>query len=1060
MVRATAIRKYLLMTAGIVLAAFLLFVIASWVWMASLDLQKQRARFETLASQVLARDVHIDGPLSLRASLFPRVSVANVRIANPEWATQPDFLVVRQLEVEINPWALLLKDFEIREIELTGVTAHFQRGPDHEVTWHFKSGTKHGAAPGIIPDIVALHASDVLIMYYPLDRQPLSIRIEELQASLLKNEPVTISTKGKIRDFPLGIELQGGTLAELLEPDKQWQYKGSLNTDIQDFDFEGHVTDALALNGIELKISSDLQKQRSPLFFGRRIAPLIDRYQLNLSLHKDDKTFLAKLAGEFYGLDLSRVYEESQRPKKPALKIREFKIDAQGSGKTLSEIMRSFAIDATGSGITYRHPVKDPVRKPYSARFDTLRASSRGDSGFELMAQGTANDIPLQVRASSKSVLYALWQHRDVPLDMDIQSKAASAHFSGRLMEPLKQVALDGQVSAKADDLAAIGVLAGQNWPAISALAATSAISFSDRTLALSGIRGQLGAQEIDGEFTLRFDNGIDLSLKAHTGHFDMHDVMQPGRVPDNLVFGLNDLNLSIQGKGDTFKQSVLGGDWQITADSGRAGWQPKPGEREGKKKGEYVAALRDIRFNMQGQEPVTLVAQGVHNDVQFKLAAQAGRLAELLDQVQPYPLSLNITGKGLTGSFQGTVQKPLADVSMAGDLKVEGRLPVIGQLIHVHLTREQSADLQGHLAVTHGNVKLSGIVARTDGIVVNGELDYQTAKSPKLTITSSGSSIDLSHYMEKKTKSDQQAAKKTRHGDRIVPDVALDFSKQRALDAVVSINDLNIKYKDTPLTLIDARITASKGIFRLDPLETRSAMDGSAISAKIEIDSSSDTTKARLELQANKLNFGEIIKRLQITDEVTGTMDLRMGVNGRGKNLREMMGSAKGQFQVVADKGTIPKWVLELWGSGLLRIILPTTWEDKVTDLNCAVARFDWAEGVMRSQTLLADTKRVTVAGEAVVNWQNEQLDGLFKPQPKDATLFHLGTPIQLSGTLAYPKVGSAQSGIVSLGKWAIGLTSPAALIVVFGDVGAKEKNPCAALLKEPAPTNESPNR
>ena len=74
-------------------------------------------------------------------------------------------------------------------------------------------------------------------------------------------------------------------------------------------------------------------------------------------------------------------------------------------------------------------------------------------------------------------------------------------------------------------------------------------------------------------EFTLGFDDGIDLSLKAHTDHFDIHDVMRQGRVPDNLVFGLNDLNLSIQGKGDSFKQSVLGGALQITAGSGRAGW-------------------------------------------------------------------------------------------------------------------------------------------------------------------------------------------------------------------------------------------------------------------------------------------------------------------------------------------------------------------------------------------------------------------------------------------------------------------------------------------------------
>ena len=76
-----------------------------------------------------------------------------------------------------------------------------------------------------------------------------------------------------------------------------------------------------------------------------------------------------------------------------------------------------------------------PVRKFYSAEFDTLRAKSRDGSGFELSAQGTANDIPLQLRASSKNVLYALWRHLDIPLDLDIQAKAANAHFSGRIID-------------------------------------------------------------------------------------------------------------------------------------------------------------------------------------------------------------------------------------------------------------------------------------------------------------------------------------------------------------------------------------------------------------------------------------------------------------------------------------------------------------------------------------------------------------------------------------------------------------------------------------------------
>ena len=197
MPRISTIRKYLLRATGIALAAFLLFVVASWVWMATLDLQEQRVRIETLASQILARNVRIDGPLSLRASLFPRVSVANVHIANPEWATQPDFLVVKQLEVEINPWALLRKEFEIRDIELIGATVHLQRGPDQDATWYFKSGTKRGSSPGKIPDIVALHVKDIQIMYYPADRPPLGISIDELQASLVQDEPVSDKYKGE-----------------------------------------------------------------------------------------------------------------------------------------------------------------------------------------------------------------------------------------------------------------------------------------------------------------------------------------------------------------------------------------------------------------------------------------------------------------------------------------------------------------------------------------------------------------------------------------------------------------------------------------------------------------------------------------------------------------------------------------------------------------------------------------------------------------------------------------------------------------------------------------------
>ena len=691
--------------------------------------------------------------------------------------------------------------------------------------------------------------------------------------------------------------------------------------------------------------------------------------------------------------------------------------------------------------------MKDPDRKFYLARVDSLRANSKRDGRFELLARGTANRMPVQFRASLKNILYALWQGQDVPLDMDIQTKAASAHFAGRMTKPLKQFSIAGQVSAKAKDLETIGALVGQKWPESAALSATSPVRFSDRTLAFSGVQGQLGPQTIGGEFTLRFDNGIDLSLKAHTDRFNIHDVLPAGKIPDALVFDMSDLNLGIQGKGDSFRQSVLGGVWQITARKGRAGWQSKS------RAGEYVFALNDIRFDTHDREPVTLVAQGLLNELPLKLDAQAGRLEEFLDAVQPYPLTLHITGSGLSGSFQGTVKKPLADIVFVGDLNVKGRLPVIGQAVHVPLTREESADLHGQLAVSRGDLRLINVVAKTEGIVVNGDLFYQAATSPKLTINSSGSSINLAPYLKKPVKSDQNASKSRTPDDRVVPELALDFGKQSTLATVVTIKDLNIKYNESPITVVNARVTAGNGVLRLDPLEFRSVINDSSILSRIEVNSSSQPNRAKFELEARNIDFGVILRKLKVTDEVAGTLDLNMNLNGQGRTLREVIGSANGETQIVADKGSVPKWVLDIWGGDLVRLFLPMTWlEDPLSDLNCAVADFSWADGVMRSQTLLADTKRVTVAGEVVVNWQNEQVDGVFKPQPKDPTLFHLGTPIRLSGTLAQLKTASAESGMYRLGKWAIGLSNPAALIVLFGDTGAKEKNPCAALLKTPA--------
>ncbi len=60
--------------------------------------------------------------------------------------------------------------------------------------------------------------------------------------------------------------------------------------------------------------------------------------------------------------------------------------------------------------------------------------------------------------------------------------------------------------------------------------------------------------------------------------------------------------------------------------------------------------------------------------------------------------------------------------------------------------------------------------------------------------------------------KPDQKDSKSATRGDRIVPRLAFDFSKQSTHAVVVAIKDLSINYKETPIALANARVTAGNG--------------------------------------------------------------------------------------------------------------------------------------------------------------------------------------------------------------------------------------------------------
>ena len=134
---------------------------------------------------------------------------------------------------------------------------------------------------------------------------------------------------------------------------------------------------------------------------------------------------------------------------------------------------------------------------------------------------------------------------------------------------------------------------------------------------------------------------------------------------------------------------------------------------------------------------------------------------------------------------------------------------------------------------------------------------------------------------------------------------------------------------------------------------------------------------------------------------------------------------------------------------------MLSPSWHTaNVTKLNCVVANIDIEDGVARSDPLLMDTQRITIAATGALNLESEELNFVFAPRPKRASLISLTNPVSVSGTLADPKVSVTvlpRSRTAAAGAGALaGLVNPGYLIFAWTRTGWGDANPCLSAVEE----------
>ena len=209
----------------------------------SIDGSLYRKPLQKILSAQLGRPVHLDGALDLHISLKPALRVRDFGIAEPEGFGEGDFVRVGELQVRLDLWPLIHRQFKAETLSASGVKIHLKQRADGSNNWTFPSLAETPEhLPTDEPDEVALPAEvagidirkielrDLDVTFRGVNDKPLFFALDKLDASVPLDGPLYATAEGNVDNtMPYAIKLEGGRLRDLVQGKSGWPLSLQLN---------------------------------------------------------------------------------------------------------------------------------------------------------------------------------------------------------------------------------------------------------------------------------------------------------------------------------------------------------------------------------------------------------------------------------------------------------------------------------------------------------------------------------------------------------------------------------------------------------------------------------------------------------------------------------------------------------------------------------------------------------------------------------------------------------------------------------------------------------------
>jgi uncharacterized protein involved in outer membrane biogenesis len=206
------------------------------------------ARIERPLSRLLGFEVSVRGPVFVRASLRPWVTLQELHARDPGGDARDAALVAHDVRIRLNAWALLRDEWSIARLEMSDARLC--------VTWQPGSACDWRRALGAIDEVtnidrLTIRRLDVRCSGGPCGRG-LERRIRRVEAELPARRGMKLSVyRQDENESPLA-RLSAASWSAF-RADRPWQLQGALRSGASRVNFRGQVAQPRELKGVKLE---------------------------------------------------------------------------------------------------------------------------------------------------------------------------------------------------------------------------------------------------------------------------------------------------------------------------------------------------------------------------------------------------------------------------------------------------------------------------------------------------------------------------------------------------------------------------------------------------------------------------------------------------------------------------------------------------------------------------------------------------------------------------------------------------------------------------------------